>query len=62
MVTKEVRQGMNYELVINLYVLLYIEEINNKDLLYSTRAYIQHLVITNNGTEYEKECVCVYYN
>ena len=32
---------------------------NNKDLLYSTGNYTQHLVMTYNGKEYEKECVCV---
>ena len=39
---------------------------NSKNLLYSTRNYIQHLVITYNGKASEKEnmyiymCVCVY--
>ena len=35
--------------------LLYIKQINNKDLLYSTGNYIQYLVITYNGKEPEKE-------
>ena len=33
------------------YTLLYIEQINNRDLLYSTVNYIQYLVITYNGIE-----------
>ena len=43
----------------------YIEWINNKVLLYSTRSYIQYSEINHNGKEYEKTmyvciCVCVY--
>jgi len=33
---------------------LYVKEINDKDLLYSTGNYIQYLGITNNGKESEK--------
>ena len=33
-------------------------EINNKDLLYSTRNYIQYLVRDYNGKESEKEYIC----
>ena len=33
---------------------------NNKVLLYSTRNYIQYLVINHNRKEYEKEYMCVY--
>ena len=45
---------------INRYTLLYIKQINNKDLLYSTGTYTQYLVITYNGKESEKEHVYVY--
>jgi len=41
----------------------YIEWINNKVLLYSTRSYIQYSEINHNGKEYEKTmyvCICVY--
>ena len=43
----------------------YIEWINNKVLLYSTRSYIQYSEINHNGKEYEKTmyvcvCVCIY--
>ena len=34
---------------------LYIKQKNNKDLLYSTWNDIQHLVITYDGKESEKE-------
>ena len=33
----------------NVYTLLYIKQIINKDLLYSTGNCIQYLVIANNG-------------
>ena len=37
--------------------LLYIEWINNKDVLYSIENYIQYSVINHNGKEYEKEYI-----
>ena len=42
-------------------MLLYIEQITNKDLLYSTGNYAEHLVITYMGKECEKigAYVCV---
>ena len=40
--------------------LLYIEWINNKVLLYSTRNYIQYPVIKHNGKEYEEEGMYMY--
>ena len=36
--------GINWEFEINRYTLLYIKQINNKDLLYSTGTYIQYPV------------------
>ena len=42
---------INSEFGISRYKLLYIKQINNKDLLYSTGNYIQYLVITYNGKE-----------
>ena len=41
--------GINQEFGINKYTLLYIKQINNKDLLYSTGSYTQHLVIIYKG-------------
>ena len=43
----------------NRYMPLYIKWINNKPLLYSMENYTQYLVITDNGKELVKECVCV---
>ena len=48
--------GINQELGMNRYRLLYTKQINN-DLLHSTGDYIQHLVITYNGKESEKEYI-----
>ena len=49
------RGGINWEFRINIYTLLYIKQMNNKNLLYSTRNYIHYLVITSNGKESEKK-------
>ena len=40
--------------------LLYIEQINNKVLLYSTRNCIQYPLINHNGREYEKAYLYMY--
>ena len=40
---------INWEFGINIHTPLYVKQINNKDFLYSTRNYIQYLVITYNG-------------
>ena len=47
--------GMDWEFGISRCKLVYIEWINNKVLLYSTRNYIQYSVTSHNGKEYEKE-------
>ena len=61
MVTKgeKVGGGINQEFGINIYTLLYIKQINNKDLLYSTGNYIQYLKIVYNGKESEKEYIYI---
>ena len=48
MVTKGERSGggINWEFGIDIYTLLYLKWITNKDLLYSTRCYAQYSVIT----------------
>jgi len=38
------RRGINWDLGINRYILLYIKQINNKDLLYSTGDRIQYFL------------------
>ena len=50
-----VEGGKDWEFGISRCKLLYIEWINNKDLLYSTGSYIQYPVINHNGKESEKE-------
>ena len=56
MVIKEDRRGrgMNQEFGINIYTLLYIKQITNKHLLYSTGNYIQYFIITHKGKEHCK--------
>ena len=54
MVTRgERKRRINWEFVINRYALLYIKQMNNRDLLYSTRNYVQYYVITYNGKQSE---------
>ena len=57
LVTKEKLVGegeINQESEIKRYTLLYIKQITNEDLLYSTRKYIQYLIITYSGKKSEK--------
>ena len=53
----EVGARIKQEFGINRNTLLYIKQINNKDLLYSPGNYVQYLVITYNGKESEKEYI-----
>ena len=53
----EMRGGINYKFGINIYTLLYIKQITNMDLLYSTGNSTQYFVITYKGNESEKECM-----
>ena len=55
-----VQGEINQKFGINIYTLLYIKQVNNKDLLYSTGNYTQYLVITYNGKESEKEYTYIY--
>ena len=55
MVTKgETWGGINLEFEIKIYTLLYVKQINNKGLLYSTGDYTQYLMLTYNKKETEK--------
>ena len=47
-------EGKDWEFGISRCKLLYIEWINNKDLLYSIGNYTQYLVVTYNRKESEK--------
>ena len=51
-------RGINYKFGISRKKLVYIKQLNNKVLLYSTGNYFQYSVIKHNGKEYV--CVCVY--
>ena len=51
--------GMDWEVGISRCKLLYIGQINNKVLLYSTGNYIQYPVTNHNGKECEKGCMYV---
>jgi len=46
----------NWEAGINIYILLYIKYITNKDLLYDTGNYIQYFLITFKGRLLESLC------
>ena len=47
---------INQQVGINIYILLYIKQITNKDLLQSTENYTQYFVITCKGKKHV--CVC----
>ena len=52
--------GINWEIGIDIQTLLYIKEITNKDLLYSTGNSTQYSVMTFMGKETKKEWIYVY--
>ena len=54
-----IRGGMDWDFGVSEGKLLYIEWINNKALLYSTRT-IFNIVINHNGKEHEKGCINMY--
>ena len=56
----EVGGGINWETGIDIYTLLYIKQITNKDLLQSTGNSTQYSVMTYMGKESKKEWVHVY--
>ena len=51
--TERIKKGINQEFGIKRYILLYIKQIKNKDLLYSTGNYIQYLTVIYCGKESE---------
>ena len=61
MVTKEerLRRGIKWDLGINIYTLLYVKQIINKDVLDSTGNSTQYSLITYMAKESEKERVYV---
>ena len=52
--------GINWEIGIDIYTLLYIKQITNKDLLYSTGNSTQYSVMAYMGKESKKEWIYVY--
>ena len=46
----------------SLYTLLYIKEIINKDLIYSTGTSTQYSIITYMGKAYEKQCTVLSHS
>ena len=52
--------GINWEIEIDIYTLLYIKYIINKDLLYSTGKSFQYCVMTYMEKEFKKEWIYVY--
>ena len=57
----EMRGRTNEEFGIKIYTLLYIKQITNKDLLYSTGNNTQYLVITYNGKKSKKRVYIYVY-
>ena len=51
--------GINQELGINRYTLLYIKQINN-NFLFIAQGTIVYLVVTYNGKESEKQYIFIY--
>ena len=51
---------INWETGIEIYTILYIKQIANKDLLYSTGNSTQYSVMTYMGKESKKDWIYVY--
>ena len=47
--------GIDWEFGVNKYTLLYLKQITNKNLLYSTENSAQYSVITKMEKEFEKK-------
>ena len=54
---KGIGGGMEWEVGVSRYKLIYREWINNKVVLYSTGNYTQYPEINHNGKEYKEECI-----
>ena len=60
MVTKgEIWGRINWEIGIDIYTLLYIKQITNRNPLYSTGNSTQHSIMIYMGKELEKKCMYV---
>ena len=61
MITREGRGGggINWEIGIDIYTLLYIKKITNKDILYSTGNSTQYSIMAYMGKESKKEWIYI---
>ena len=55
-----VKEGVNWEIGIDIYTLLYIKQITNKDLMYSTGNSTQYSAMAYMGKQSRKEQMYVY--
>ena len=55
-----VGKGINWEIGIDIYALLYIKQVSNKNLLYTTGNSIHYSAMTYMGTESKKEWIYQY--
>ena len=62
MVTRGEGGGINWEIGIDIYTLLYIKQITNKDPLYSTENSTQYYIMTYMGKEPKKGRYMYTYN
>ena len=53
-------QSVRHDLATEQLLLLYIKQVNNKDLLHNTVKYIQYLTLIYDGKEFEKECIYIF--
>ena len=56
----EGKGGINWETEVDKYTLLYIKQITNKDLLYSTENTSQYSLMAYMGKESKKDWIYVY--
>ena len=54
------RGGINQEVEINIYIILYIKQITNKELLHNTGNYSPYFLITNKRKESENEYIYIH--
>ena len=52
--------GINWELGITVYILLYIKQVTIKDLLYSTEKYTQYSIITYMRKVIKRMTICTH--
>ena len=55
----EIGRGINWEIGIDIHILLYIKQITNKNLMYSTGNSTQYSVMAYMGKESKKEWINV---